>query len=80
MRTHHLTPFLMLAILSTPARAQDAEKIIDQYIKAQGGSKLLSKVQTLTIEGTITNATVHTRSTPSSPIATTPNSSWATAT
>jgi hypothetical protein len=57
MRTHHLTPFLMLAILSTPARAQDAEKIIDQYIKAQGGSKLLSKVQTLTIEGTITNAT-----------------------
>jgi len=47
----------MLAILSTPARAQDAEKIIDQYIKAQGGSKLLSKVQTLTIEGTITNAT-----------------------
>jgi hypothetical protein len=57
MRTHHLAPFLMLAILSTPARAQDAEKIIDQYIKAQGGSKLLSKVQTLTIEGTITNAT-----------------------
>ena len=47
----------MFAILSTPARAQDAEKILDQYIKAQGGSKLLSKVQTLTIEGTITNAT-----------------------
>jgi hypothetical protein len=47
----------MLAIVSTPARAQDAEKIIDQYIKAQGGAKLLSKVQTLTIEGAITNAT-----------------------
>jgi hypothetical protein len=57
MRAYRLAPFLMLAILSTPARAQDAEKIIDQYVKAQGGSKLLSKVQTLTIEGTITNAT-----------------------
>jgi hypothetical protein len=57
MRAYRLAPFLMLAILSTPARAQDAEKIIDQYVKAQGGSKLLSKVQTLTMEGTITNAT-----------------------
>ena len=57
MRAYRLAPFLMLAILSTPARAQDAEKIIDQYVKAQGGSKLLSKVQTLTIEGTFTNAT-----------------------
>jgi hypothetical protein len=55
MRTHHLAPFLILAALSTPARAQDAEKIVDQYIKAQGGAKVLSKVQTLTIEGTITD-------------------------
>jgi hypothetical protein len=46
---------LMLAAASAPSRAQDAEKIVDQYIKAQGGSKTLSKVQTLTIEGTFTN-------------------------
>jgi hypothetical protein len=41
---------------AAPARAQDAQKIVDQYIKAQGGSKSLSKVQTLTIEGTFSSA------------------------
>ena len=39
-----------------PARAQDAGKIVDQYIKAQGGSKALSKVQTLAIEGTFADS------------------------
>jgi hypothetical protein len=47
---------LLLAGLDTPVYAQDADKIVDQYIKAQGGSKTLSKVQTLAIEGTFTNA------------------------
>jgi len=42
--------------LAGPARAQDAGKIIEQYIKAAGGSKTLSKIQTLTLEGTFTNA------------------------
>ena len=58
MRTRLLAPCLALtlAALLTPAHAQDADKIVDQYIKAQGGSKNLSKVQTLVIEGTITNA------------------------
>ena len=37
------------------AQSQDPEKIIDQYIKAQGGTKALSKIQTITIEGTFTN-------------------------
>jgi hypothetical protein len=46
----------IFAALAMPAHAQDAEKIVDQYIKAQGGSKTLSKVQTLTIEGTLTNS------------------------
>jgi hypothetical protein len=55
MRRLLLVPFLIVAAVSVPARAQDAEKILDQYIKAQGGSKALSKVQTLTIEGTLTN-------------------------
>jgi hypothetical protein len=33
--------------------AQDANKIIDQYLKAAGGSKNLSKVKTLQIDGSI---------------------------
>jgi len=43
-------------LLCGPIRAQDAGKIVDQYVKAAGGSKTLSRVQTLTIEGTFTNA------------------------
>lgn len=35
--------------------AQDANKIIDQYQKAAGGSKALSKIIALTIEGTFTS-------------------------
>jgi hypothetical protein len=42
--------------LAGPARAQDAGKIIEQYAKAAGGAKTLSKIQTLTLEGTFTNA------------------------
>jgi hypothetical protein len=38
-----------------PARAQDASKIVDQYIKAAGGAKAISKIQTLAIEGTFTS-------------------------
>lgn len=34
-------------------RAQDASKIIDQYLKAAGGSKTLSKIQTYALDGTI---------------------------
>jgi hypothetical protein len=50
------TAALIFAISSAPTRAQDADRVVDQYIKAQGGSKALSKVQTLTIEGTLTDA------------------------
>jgi len=35
--------------------AQDASKIIEQYVKAAGGSKNLSKVQTVLIDGAIQN-------------------------
>jgi hypothetical protein len=42
--------------MTTPAQAQDAAKIVDQYIKAEGGSKTLSKVTTLKLEGTFANA------------------------
>jgi len=34
-----------------PARSQDAQKIVDQFIKAAGGSKALSKATTVIIEG-----------------------------
>jgi hypothetical protein len=58
MRLRLLTAFLLpiLAGLALPACAQDTGKIVDQYIKAEGGSKTLSKIQTLTLEGTFTNA------------------------
>lgn len=41
---------------SSFAHAQDPAKIADQYIKAAGGSKALSKIQTMILEGTFTNA------------------------
>ena len=54
------TKSILLAIsLACPllyAQAQDPAKIADQYIKAAGGSKALSIIQTLTLEGTFTNS------------------------
>ncbi len=43
---------LLLAGEKYPARAQEAGKIVDQYVKAAGGGRALAKVQTLTLEGT----------------------------
>jgi hypothetical protein len=42
--------------MTSPAHAQDAAKIVDQYIKTEGGSKTLSKVNTLKLEGTFADA------------------------
>ncbi len=50
-----LITFALLG-LNKPAHAQDAGKIIDQYVKAVGGAKVLSRIQTLTIEGALSNA------------------------
>ncbi len=47
---------VFLFVCATSSRAQDANKIIDQYQKAAGGSKALSKILTLTIDGTFTSA------------------------
>lgn len=48
---------LVLCIgFGTRAQAQDASKIVDQYIKAAGGAKAISKIQTLEIEGRFTSA------------------------
>src|SRR5258707_13449063 len=41
-----LTPF------AASGRAQAPQKIVEQYIKAAGGSKALSRARTITIEGT----------------------------
>src|ERR1700734_1268332 len=56
MRTRLAIAALIAVLFVAPSRAQDPEKIIDQYIKAQGGAKNLAKAQTISIEGTFTNA------------------------
>jgi hypothetical protein len=54
---HILGPaFLLFLAGIAAARGQEPGKIIDQYVKAAGGSKALSRLQTLTIEGTFTAA------------------------
>jgi len=45
-----LTATFCLTCLAA-AKAQDAQKIVDQYIKAEGGAKALSKTRTYVIEG-----------------------------
>src|SRR5712664_980513 len=54
MRTRLFT--ILIALMLTggayPARAQQAGKIVEQYVKAAGGGRALGKVQTLTLEGT----------------------------
>src|SRR6266481_7141210 len=50
--------FLLVLCLggALPAPAQDAGRIIEQYVKAAGGSSKLSKLQTLSLEGSLTRA------------------------
>ncbi len=47
--------FASLAI-GTALQAQDPAKIIEQYVKASGGAGKLSKLRTLTVEGSLTRA------------------------
>ena len=53
LRSPLLYVTLVSAMTATPVLAQDAAKIVEQYVKATGGSKTLGKIQTLSIEGTI---------------------------
>ena len=57
MRTRLFTILIAFTLtgLSCPAGAQEAGKIVDQYVKAAGGGKALARIQTLTIEGTFTS-------------------------
>ncbi len=50
-RFHTLLSTALLLLVSGPGHAQDAGKIIDQYVKAVGGNKSLSKLQTLSLDG-----------------------------
>jgi hypothetical protein len=45
-----------LLLLSSPVRGQDASKIVEQYVKAAGGSRALSRIQTLRMEGSVTSS------------------------
>ena len=57
MRTRSLVPLCLLVFSLSCAwssQAQDATKIIDQYVKASGGSSQLSKLQTLSLQGSMT--------------------------
>ncbi len=51
-RNFAIAAIFCITLLAQPARSQDAQKIVDQYIKAAGGSKALSKAATVIIEGT----------------------------
>jgi len=51
-----LTAAFCLTVHLASAHAQDAQKIVDQYIKAAGGTKVLSQAKTITIEGTFHTA------------------------
>src|SRR6266852_3620775 len=47
--------FLFCVVFTPLAVCQESGKIVEQYVKAAGGSKALSKIQTLTIEGAFTS-------------------------
>ena len=51
-----LLVFPLALVIATGCRAQEASKIIDQYVKAAGGSKNLSKIQTILIDGSVQNS------------------------
>src|SRR5271155_1749758 len=44
---------LLLLCFAAPLQAQDAAKILKQYVGASGGARALSKIQTITLEGTV---------------------------
>src|SRR5437016_4871236 len=57
MRTRLFIAFIACLLTggADPARAQEAGRIVEQYVKAAGGGRALAKIQTLTLEGTFTS-------------------------
>ncbi|HYY73060.1 MAG TPA: hypothetical protein VE778_05655, partial [Candidatus Bathyarchaeia archaeon] len=56
MRTRLFIPLLALSLAGLPLTtpAQEPAKIVEQYVKAAGGGHALSKIRTLSLEGTFT--------------------------
>ena len=56
MRRYFQVSLLSILVVfpSLVVRAQEPSKIVDQYVKAAGGGRALSKIQTLSLEGTFT--------------------------
>jgi hypothetical protein len=56
--TTYLVPLVLcMAISSGSLQAQEPAKILSEYVRALGGSKALSKIQTETLEGAFSNPT-----------------------
>jgi len=53
--TSFLSLALCIATSASTLRAQEPAKIVSEYVKAAGGSKALSKIQTETLEGAFNN-------------------------
>jgi hypothetical protein len=51
-RRFALTAAFCLTVFVANTRAQDPQKIVEQYIKAVGGSKAIARAQTIILEGT----------------------------
>jgi outer membrane lipoprotein-sorting protein len=51
--TYLAAAIFLTGLFVFPARADEAQKILDQYTKAMGGSKAIARLQTLAIDGTI---------------------------
>ena len=45
--------FVLLSAGSSPCSAQSAQKIVDEYVHAEGGAKALAKIQTANITGSL---------------------------
>ncbi|HVN09075.1 MAG TPA: hypothetical protein VMV61_08895 [Patescibacteria group bacterium] len=52
LRLYFILPGLLF-LCAPPARPQDARKIVEQYVKASGGSKALSHLRSLSLEGAV---------------------------
>jgi hypothetical protein len=53
--THFVSLVLCFVFSSAALQAQEPAKIVSDYVKAAGGSKALSKIQTETLEGAFSN-------------------------
>ena len=47
--------FVLFSAGGSPCFAQSAQKIVDEYVHAEGGAKALAKIQTASITGSLTD-------------------------